>query len=255
MQQILVIAGTDPSAGAGLELANKFFHSIHYYTFNITTAITAQNSRGVQEFKYVEHPIFISQLSSISSDFRIDAIKIGLISNTALIYSFIDWYNALKTKPFIVFDPVLKSTSEKSFINDQETLTAIRQLIGLCDIITPNYKEAMIISQKTETNDMINYFRTLGVKGGVITGGDEDNKNAIDHIFTKNEQKEISYPKIQLDEEIHGTGCLFSNAITYYYNETSNIIDSAQRAKAMVSFNIRNNIKRIGNGYYYFILD
>ncbi len=255
MQQILVIAGSDPSGGAGLELANKFFQNLHYYNFNITTAITAQNSLGVQKFKYVEHPMFLSQLSSISSDFRIDAIKIGLISNTALIYSFIDWYNALKDKPFIVFDPILKSTSEKSFVDNPETLNAIRQLIGLCDIITPNYKEAMIISQKAEINDMINYFRALGVKGGVITGGDENSENAIDHVFTKNEQKELSYPKTKLDEEIHGTGCLFSNAITYYYNETLNIIDSAQRAKAMVSFNIRNNIKKLGNGYYYFILD
>ena len=89
MQHILVIAGSDPSSGAGLELASKFFEQIKYYTFNITTAITAQNSLGVQDFLFVHHPMFLSQLSSISSDFRIDLIKIGMIGDNKLIYSFI----------------------------------------------------------------------------------------------------------------------------------------------------------------------
>jgi len=255
MQQILVIAGSDPSSGAGLELATKFFDHINYYTFNITTAITAQNSLGVQDFKYTAHPIFLSQLSSISSDFRIDIIKIGLITNAALIYSFLDWYNSIKgNKPPIVFDPILKSTSNKKFFDDKEILEAIRELISICDIITPNYKEAMIISGKAEINDMYNYFRKLGVKGGVITGGDEDDEQATDYVFTQEHERVLSYPKAKIDDEIHGTGCLFSNAITYYYIETLNIIESAQRAKAMVSFNIRNNLKKLGKGYYYFIL-
>ena len=255
MQQVLVIAGNDPSSGAGLELATKFFDHINYFTFNITTAITAQNSLGVQDFKYTSHPIFLSQLSSISSDFRIDIIKIGLITNTALIYSFLDWYNSLKgNKPPIIFDPILKSTSNKEFFNDKEILGAIRELISICDIITPNFKEAMIISGKATIKDMTEYFRNLGVKGGVITGGDEDENQATDYVFTQKEEKVLSYPKTKLDNEIHGTGCLFSNAITYYYVETLNIIESAQRAKAMVSFNIRNNLKKLGKGYYYFLL-
>jgi len=256
MQQVLVVAGSDPSGGAGLELATKFFSNIQYYTFTVTTAITAQNSRGVQTFKYVAHPIFLSQLSSISSDFRIDMIKVGLIADVALIYSFIDWYNSIKgTKPAIVFDPILKSTSESEFFSNKETLAAIRELISICDIITPNYKEAMLISTKSEIKDIVNYFRKLGVKGGVITGGDENNKLAVDYAFTQTKEIKLSYPKIELDDDVHGTGCLFSNAITYYYIETLDIIESAKKAKAMVAFNIRNNIKKIGNGYYYFILD
>jgi hydroxymethylpyrimidine/phosphomethylpyrimidine kinase len=255
MQQVLVVAGTDPSSGAGLELATKFFENINYYTFNVTTAITAQNSLGVQDFLYTPHPIFLSQLSSISSDFRIDIIKVGLIANTALIYSFIDWYNSIKgEKPPIIFDPILKSTSDKEFFNNSEILGAMRELISICDIITPNFKEAMMISGKASIEDMIEYFRKLGVKGGVITGGDENPEYAIDYVFTKTEEKVLSYPKTVLDDEIHGTGCLFSNAITYYYIETLNIIESAQRAKAMVSFNIRNNLKKLGKGYYYFLL-
>jgi len=256
MQQVLVVAGSDPSGGAGLELATKFFSNINYYTFTVTTAITAQNSLGVQTFQYVAHPIFLSQLSSISSDFRIDMIKVGLIANTALIYSFIDWYNSIKgRKPKIIFDPILKSTGKQDFFDDKETLTAIRELISICDIITPNYKEAMVISTKSEISDMIEYFRKLGVKGGVITGGDEDPKHAVDYVFSQKSEEKLSYPKIKIDDEIHGTGCLFSNAITYYYIETQDIIESARKAKAMVAFNIRNSIKKIGKGYYYFILD
>jgi len=256
MQQVLVVAGSDPSGGAGLELATRFFQNINYYTFTVTTALTAQNSRGVQTFKYVAHPIFLSQLSSISSDYRIDIIKVGLIADVALIYSFIDWYNSIKgAKPAIIFDPILKSTSESEFFNNKETLSAMRELISICDIITPNYKEAMMISTKSEMKDIINYFRKLGVKGGVITGGDENSKLAIDYAFTQTKEEKLSYTKIKLDDEVHGTGCLFSNAITYYYTETLDIIESAKKAKAMVSFNIRNNIKKLGHGYYSFILD
>ena len=255
MQQVMIIAGNDPSSGAGLELATKFFDRISYYTFNITTAVTAQNSKGVQDFKYIPHPIFLSQLSSVSSDFRIDIIKIGLIANETLIYSFLDWYNSLEgKKPPIIFDPILKSTSDKEFYADNKILAAMRELIGVCDIITPNFKEAMMISGKAVIDDMIEYFRNLGVKGGVITGGDEDKDYAVDNVFTRKERKVLSYPKAKLDNEIHGTGCLFSNALTYYYLETSDIMESAQRAKAMVSFNIRNNLKKIGKGYYYFVL-
>ena len=256
MQQVLIVAGSDPSGGAGLELATKFFKGINYYAFTVTTALTAQNSLGVQTFEFVSHPIFLSQLSSISSDFRIDIIKIGLITDSALIYSFLDWYDALKgNKPKIIFDPILKSTSQKEFFNDSEILSAVRELIAISDLITPNRKEAMMISGKALIEDIVKYFTNLGVKGGVITGGDEDDDYAVDYAFDKNEIKKLSYEKIKLDNEVHGTGCLFSNSLSYYYLETGNIIESAQRAKAMVSFNIRNNIKKIGKGYYYFILD
>ena len=255
MQQILVIAGNDPSSGAGLELATKFFNNLNCFTFNITTAITAQNSLGVQDFQYTNPAIFLSQLNSISSDFRIDVIKIGLITNSALIYSFLDWYNLLKgNKPPIIFDPILKSTSNKEFFNDKEILKAVRELISVCDIITPNFKEAAIISGKATIKDMAEYFKNLGVKGAVITGGDEDKNQAIDYVFTQKEEKVLSYPKIKLNNEIHGTGCLFSNAITYYYTETLNIIESAQKAKTIVSSNIKNNLIKPGKGYYYFLL-
>ncbi len=253
MNHILIVAGSDPSSGAGIELSMRYFELQKYYPFCVTTALTAQNSKGVQDFLYTPHPIFLNQLSSLSSDFRIDLIKIGLIAEVHLIYAFIDWYQALKVKPPVVFDPVLISTSDKKFYANDEVITGMREIIKLSTIITPNVKEASILSGKTEIPEMIDYFKNLGVKGIVITGGDNDKDIALDYVFDGNKTEKLSYPKIKVDNEIHGTGCLYSSAISYYYLETNNIMESATRAKAYVAYNIRNNIKKIGSNYYYFV--
>lgn len=253
MQQIMVIAGSDPSGGAGLQIAERFFKEMNYYSFSVVTAITAQNTRGVQGFEYVKHPLFLRQLSSIISDFRVDLINLGMIGEPHLIYSYLDWFSHLKIKPPVVFDPVLRSSSGKDLFSDGGVISATRELLKEVTIVSPNFHEAQLLTGCDDHESMVKAFRNLGVKGGVITGGDSDPDHAVDYAFDQDNIEVLSYPKIKLDTEIHGTGSLFSAAVSYYFLETFNIIEAIRRAKARVTYHIRNDIKKLGSGYYLFV--
>ncbi len=254
MKNILVIAGSDPSGGAGIELAIRIYQKLGIYTFNAITAITAQNSKGVQDFIFVDKDIFKKQLNSISDDFKIDLIKIGIIGDKSLIDTFLKWYKELNIKIPIVIDTVLKSTADKSLISNDNLWNSYKELLSISTIITPNLKEAQILSGKKEINDIIKYFREIGIKNGVITGGDISLDVAEDIIFSTNDIRMISTSKIKLDNEIHGTGCFFSNILGYYYLENGDIFLSSQKAKDMITNYIKNKTQKIGSGYYYFIV-
>jgi len=251
-KKILVIAGSDPSGGAGIELAIKIYQKLGAYTLNVITAITAQNSMGVKDFIFVDRDIFLKQLKSISEDFDFDMIKIGIIGDKLLIDTFISWYFKLKKKVPIIIDTVLKSTSNKNFFDNDLLWNSYKKLLSISTIITPNLQEAKLLTQKENIEDIIKQFREIGVENGVITGGDIVSDLAKDYLFSTDKIEDISIKKILLDNEIHGTGCFFSNILGFYYIDNRDIFISSKMAKKMITLYIQKNIIKLGNGYYYF---
>lgn len=208
----LSIAGSDSSCGAGIQADLKTFSALGCYGMTVITAITAQNTCGVQKVLTLPANIVIEQLKSIFSDINVNAIKIGMLANSEIIAAIAE--HLPKNIP-IVLDPVMVASSgdrllEESAINDLQ-----KKLFPLATIITPNVFEAEILSgiKITDQSSVIhaaeliqkNYSGALLIKGGHL-------KHCHDQLFIDGEATVFSGEYIET-QNTHGTGCSLSSAI------------------------------------------
>ena len=147
---ILSIGGSDPSSGAGIQSDIKTFSNHNVYGFTVVTVITSQNTKKVTSIEPVSTKSLRAQLDSILSDFRVDAIKIGMVYNSQIIKVI---HSKLKNIRIpIVVDPIIKSTTgtillQKSALRDYKKI-----IVPLADVITPNKFEAKVLSGISNTN-------------------------------------------------------------------------------------------------------
>jgi len=146
---LLSIGGSDPSSGAGIQSDVKTFSSLNTHCLTVITAITAQNTSSFGMIEPVSEKILENQLVSVISDFKIDGIKIGMVYNSQIIK--ILYHKLKKLKIPIVIDPVFKSTTGGSLIENSAIKDFQKFLVPLATMITPNKFEAEIIS-KTKIN-------------------------------------------------------------------------------------------------------
>ena len=146
---LLSIGGSDPSSGAGIQSDIKTFSSFNVHGLTVITAITSQNTSNFGMIEPVSQKILKNQLESVTSDFKIDGIKIGMVYNSQIIK--VLYHELKKLKVPIVIDPVFKSTTGGSLIESSAIKDFQKFLIPLATIITPNKFEAEIIS-KTKIN-------------------------------------------------------------------------------------------------------
>lgn len=146
MKTVLTIAGSDPSGGAGIQADIKTMTDFGVYSMSVITALTAQNTLGVQEILPIQGEFFAKQLESVLSDIKPDAVKIGMLptsEHARIISEAIDRYH-LKN---IVIDPVMVSTSGKPLMEDAAIMTAKKYLFPKATLLTPNISEAEILSR------------------------------------------------------------------------------------------------------------
>ena len=137
---ILSIGGSDPSSGAGVQSDVKTFEILGKYGFSIITSITSQNSSKFSKVEPVSSTMIKSQIDSIFSDFRVDAIKIGMVYDSSSIRAI---HSKLKkTRIPIILDPVIKSTTGGALIKKNALSVYKKFLLPLAYIITPNVSEA-----------------------------------------------------------------------------------------------------------------
>ncbi|PKM56187.1 Bifunctional hydroxymethylpyrimidine kinase/phosphomethylpyrimidine kinase [Petrocella atlantisensis] len=212
MKNILTIAGSDSSGGAGIQGDIKTIASYGHHGLTAITAITAQNTQKIHHIK----PIDVGeQLSVMDEDFVISAIKIGMLYTVENIHTVIRWLEDRKCP--IVLDPLLCASSGKQLIRE-EALTAIKKLFSRVSLITPNSFEAQNITgiQIKNTVDMEmsckklyqKYHTPVLLKGGHFIWEDQ----AIDYFYDGNKMR--TYTDKRLESNCtHGTGCCLSSAI------------------------------------------
>ncbi len=247
---VLCIAGSDCSAGAGIQADLKTIHALGGYALTVPTAITAQNSLGVTAVYPLAAEIVKAQLETLFADYDIQAIKIGMLGNLAILKTVI---NCLQQHPNIpvVLDPVLISSSGKALLETDALATFIDQLLPLASVITPNIPElnklitltqpsnphAIFVGQADEVPEMAQALFALGVQNAVIKGGHSIETEAIDYLVmpaklatgTANIQ---AYSSIRLaSANTHGTGCTFSSAIACELAKGKSLVDAVQTAK------------------------
>ncbi len=211
----LTIAGSDPTGGAGFQADVKTFQALGVYGISIPAALTAQNTNGVVDIKAVEPFFFSSQIDTLLIDCHPDALKTGMLFSTEIVKIVSE-----KIKKYdlnnLVIDPVKASTSGASLMEEGVLDAMSKQLFPIAEVITPNMNEAsaltgLIIQNEDEMKKAAIKLLHLGPKAVIITGGHLEGK-AVDILFDGTDFLSLEHER--LEGEFHGTGCVFSSAIT-----------------------------------------
>ena len=248
MEIVLSIAGSDPSAGAGIQQDLKTITAMGCYGATVITALTSQNTMGVQDVMPVPSDVIGSQLKAILDDFNVKSIKIGQIPNmeaAAVIVKALQKLNPKgRTETPIIYDPVMISTSGHRLMASDCIQYIQKHLFPLCFLITPNIPEAeQLLGHSLATpSDYQQAGQDLMQKYGthiLLKGGHAQGKMMTDYLFlTDSSVHEYQNEKID-SKNLHGTGCTLSSAIASALTLGCNIEESVSRAKQFVSDAIR----------------
>ncbi len=220
---VLTIAGSDPYGGAGIQADLKTIHALGGYGFSALTAVTAQNSQGVQQVEALSAETLHHQLQALFEDVQIDAVKIGMLANAELIEVVAATLQHHPTSA-VVLDTVLVSSSGHPLLAADAVSTLVEKLIPLADIITPNLPELNhLLNRPLETpvDDLVEIEKALcdmSVQAAVLKGGHSGDADTTTDILIQPtrelnaESKHFSGPRVSTTHT-HGTGCVFSSAI------------------------------------------
>ena len=249
--KILIIAGSDSSGGAGIQADIKTVTALGSYAMTAVTAITAQNTTGVNSVVPIPPKEIEKQILFTSKDIKPDAIKIGMLHSSDVINSVIKSLRKIKTKK-IILDPVMVAKGGFKLINDRAIKTLREKLIKKVYIITPNIPEAEVLTKiKIQSlEDMIqaaNILLKFGVKNILIKGGHRNTNTMQDVFLNKKELKIFRNKKIKT-KNTHGTGCTLSTAITTFFACGKNINKSCELGIKYVNQSIKSNLN-YGKGH------
>ncbi len=237
MKTALTIAGSDSSGGAGIQADIKTMTMHGVYAMSAITAMTAQNTTGVQAIQESTPEFLQQQLDSVFEDIRPDAIKIGMVSSSGLIRLIADrlrFYEAGN----VVVDPVMVASAGSSLIRQEAVQVLVRELIPLSALVTPNIPEAQVLSGHTirDRDDMIAAAKQMGdaFHCAVLLKGGHNLNDASDLLYAHGELRWFEGKRID-NPNTHGTGCTLSSAIAANLALGYNLTESIHRAKEYLS--------------------
>lgn len=233
---VLSIAGSDPSGGAGIQADLKTFAANGVYGMAVITALTAQNTRGVRAVDPVRPDFVTAQIDAVFADIRVDAVKVGMLAEAGIVRSVADAL-ARHRPPFVVIDPVMVATSGDRLLADS-ALTVFREcLLPISDVLTPNLAEAGVLLDDIEVSDrsampgIANRLLGLGPKAVLLKGGHLASATSPDYLAAPAGGHWLDAPRIG-KRSVHGTGCTLSAAIAAQLALSGDVVRAAQQAKA-----------------------
>lgn len=239
---VLTIAGFDPSAGAGVLADVKTFEQLKTYGIAIPTAYTIQTENQFIELDWVAIEKVLFQIELFLKEYQVKAIKIGIVSSLSDLKVIIEKIKSIDTKVPIVWDTVLKSTTEFSFleIENQQDLEFILQSIQL---ITPNHDEVLkLIPNSISVEENLFFLR----KHTAILwkGGHKKETKGTDILLTPNNEISI-HPTLDNCSEKHGSGCVLSSAIAAYLSLDENLEEACKKAKLYTEKILQSNLSKL----------
>lgn len=233
---VLTIAGSDCSGGAGIQADIKTISALGAYAASAITAITVQNTCGVTGIHPVPPSYVKGQIEAVMDDICPQAIKIGMINDTKIVEVIAEMLQKYQPQ-FVVFDPVMVSTSGCKLMEDEAIEAITTRLIPLATLITPNLSEAEILAgQKIRTVEEMQRqakeMLKLGCRGVLVKGGHLEGGRMCDVLQTVGEEAPHLFAAPKVDSRnTHGTGCTLSSAIATYLALGETITDAVEKAK------------------------
>jgi len=234
----LTIAGSDSGGGAGIQADLKTFAALGVYGCSALTALTAQNTLGVQSVHSVPSTFVTAQLDSVLSDFSVRAIKTGMLADAATLRAVVTALAHCADTPLIV-DPVIVATSGDRLLDRDAEATLREELLPRTDLLTPNLMEAAALLNEPLASDPAGLWRqaerllALGTKAVLLKGGHGSGPLAQDLLLGPDFSEVFSRPRIDTRNS-HGSGCTLSAAITAYLASGLSLTDSVRAAKDYV---------------------
>ncbi|MCO5794384.1 MAG: bifunctional hydroxymethylpyrimidine kinase/phosphomethylpyrimidine kinase [Blastomonas sp.] len=239
--RILTIAGSDSGGGAGIQADIKTITMLGGHAMTAITAITAQNSRGVDAVQVLGADMVIAQIDAVARDFALDAIKIGMLGSPEIAEALADW---LSLSPHrrdprvrgndevpVIFDPVMIASSG-AVLADEATIAAFKRLMACATLVTPNLPELGALGGEAAVLELA---PALLIKGGHASG-----ETVTDRLVTR--EGEIARwddPRIE-SPHTHGTGCTLSSAVATLLGQGLALEQAVERARLFVRLALRD---------------
>jgi len=247
----LTIAGSDSSAGAGIQADLKTFSALGVYGLTAVTCIVAEVPRKVSRIESVTARMVREQIEVLLENFRVAAIKTGLLCSAEIVCAVAQTIQHAKKKaarciPFVI-DPVIIATSGDNLLEANAVEFYKNKLFPLATLITPNLDEAGLLLESRIDNrrQMVSAAKALAKKyhaSILLKGGHLRGNNAIDLLFHQGELTEFSAPFVR-DIETHGTGCAYSAAITAGLASGFSLEQAIKRAKTFITQSIKQRFR------------
>ncbi|MBX5450228.1 bifunctional hydroxymethylpyrimidine kinase/phosphomethylpyrimidine kinase [Thermogemmatispora sp.] len=249
LPRALTIAGSDSSAGAGIQADLKTFAALEVYGLSAITAITAQNTLGVRAAFELPPELVEAQIDAVLEDLGADAAKTGMLATAPIIEAVAR--SVVRWKLRLVVDPVMAAKSGDPLLQP-EAVAALRSvLLPLAEVVTPNLPEAeMLIGRHIETleemREAARAIHDLGARHVVVKGGHRLDA-PVDIYFDGSSFNELRAERIET-RHTHGTGCTFSAAIAAFLARGLPVTDAVAEAKRYVTEAIRH-APGLGHGH------
>jgi hydroxymethylpyrimidine/phosphomethylpyrimidine kinase len=235
----LTIAGSDSSAGAGIQADLKTFAAFGVYGASVVTALTAQNTTGVSAIHQVPADFVTAQMDAVFSDLDVKAVKIGMVAQLATIDAIVAGLTRWSPK-HIVLDPVMVATSGDRLLATDAVDALRTKLIPCASLITPNLPEAAalldepVASSEAAIESQGKRLLAMGCRAVLIKGGHGQGTESIDYLVRGSGVVALAAPRIAT-KNTHGTGCSLSSAIAAGLANGGDMESAVRDAKAWVS--------------------
>ena len=241
MPKALTIAGSDSGGGAGIQADLKTFSAFRVFGMSVLTAITAQNSLGVQGVFNLPPEFVARQLDSVLSDFGTDAVKIGMLSTAPIIEAVAERLRAHRPG-HVVLDPVMIAKSGDALLEPEACAALVKAMLPLAEVVTPNLHEAGALSgapvvTERDMEMAARRIHALGPRTVLVKGGHLKDA-ATDILWDGRALMRFEAPRLD-SPHTHGTGCTFSSAIAAGLARGRGLEDAIRAAKAYVTAAIR----------------
>jgi hydroxymethylpyrimidine/phosphomethylpyrimidine kinase len=216
MKIALTIAGSDSGGGAGIQADLKTFHQFGVFGTSVLTAITAQNTRGVQAVHAIPVDTVRAQMAALAEDLPPAGTKTGMLATRELVEAVAHGISEYRF-PEYVLDPVMVATSGDRLLDRDAERSIADRLVPLATVVTPNVDEARILVERDlrtpeEMEDAGRALVRMGAKAALVKGGHLDGAEVVDVLVTPGGSRPFRHARIDTTST-HGTGCTLSAAI------------------------------------------
>jgi hydroxymethylpyrimidine/phosphomethylpyrimidine kinase len=250
IRKALTIAGSDSGAGAGIQADLKTFAALGVYGTSAITAITAQNTVGVNQVFALSPKLVENQINAIMEDIGAHAVKTGMLANAAIIRTVAKTARRRRLKNLVV-DPVMVATSGDLLIEKNAVAALRSELIPVAALVTPNIPEAaeltgMKLRGREDIEEAARRIVEMGAPAVIIKGGHLKGP-AVDLFFDGRKLSALRAPRIRT-KNTHGTGCTFSAAVAAYLARGADLEDAVRAAKKYITAALRRGFA-VGAGH------
>ncbi len=251
---LLSIAGSDPSGGAGIQADLKTFGALGCYGMAVVTALTAQNTRGVSAVHVPSSAFLAAQIDAIWADVAVAATKIGMLADGPAATVVADRLGAHGAR-LVVLDPVLVATSGDSLGGPEVVGVIRRRLLPMATLVTPNLPEAARLAGGPVPTDVAGMQETAraivaaGARAVLVKGGHLGGGTSVDVLFDGTTLRVFDGPRVDTPNT-HGTGCTLSSAIASFLARGHDLPAAVEAAKTYLTEALRRSADlSVGTGH------